>query len=94
MHGVKSWFINKVYETFKPLWKYDVSDTCYAVGLWNNGFYVKELYEDEFPNIPRYCYRPQDTNPYNVYVYRKKDYTTVQKLYNAYMEGKLTFSSV
>lgn len=94
-------------ERFKPHWIYDILDgqqrISFAVGTIEayanypreKYLYVEQLFRDKYKdyNLTRLCYRPQDSNENNIYVYKTQDMNTVKTLINYHNTGLLLFTT-
>lgn len=104
MGDVKNWFIHNIENSFKPIFRFDLSDSRYCVGeielKANKGvsegeksIYIKLLdFDSEYNNIPCYCYLANDKRSDNRYIYDVEDYKTIEFLMNWYSKGKMYFS--
>lgn len=98
----KAWSVKNFYglpdfdQLFKPLFIYDYLDKSviynFAVGSYNDIYCVKQIYQNDYPNLVHLCYRSKDKRPTNHYVYDEKDMSTVKAMINWYNSGKLLFS--
>lgn len=104
MGDVKNWYIHKIQDNFKPIFRFDLRETRYCVGEINSienksvygvdrVCYIKLLdYDNEFNNTPTYCYHPQDKRSDNRYIYDIEDFKTVEYLMNRYAKGEMFYS--
>lgn len=105
MSSVKNWFIHKIENSFCPLFRFDLSDTRYCIGEIdsdenksvygvNNPVYIKQLdFDNEYLELPTYCYLPIDKKPDNKYIYDIDNFKTVEFMLNRYSKGELFFST-
>jgi hypothetical protein len=96
MFNIKSWRVYKLWEVFKPLWKYDLNGSRYAVGIIEGEdeptMYIRILSNNDY-DVKTYCYRAIDKKSDNIYVKDVNSLDTVEKLLDFYASGRLYFST-